>query len=166
MALSKDPEKRKRQLENLKGHIWKSGESGNPRGYSRLAREKNRINDFVNKIIGTAKDRVIETTGMTPEEVDAIEQKILSASLSEAQLIAKDNNTPLYMKNLAMAVIIDMKNGKTDTVDKLRERQYGKVKQQIELTGKNGQPLMKDPIVIEVIDNRDKINIEQRENNT
>lgn len=166
MALSKDPEKRKRQLENLKGHIWKSGQSGNPKGFNQIGREKNRINDFVKKVIGTSKERVIETVGMSAAEIDAIEQRMLSVSLSEAQIIGKDDNTPLYMKNLALAIIIDMKNGKTDTVDKLRERQYGKAKQQIELTGKNGQPLMKDPIVIEVIDNRDKINIEQRENNT
>ena len=160
MALSKDPEKRKRQLENLKGHTWKSGQSGNPKGFNQIGREKNRINDFVKKVIGTSKERVIETVGMTAAEIDAIEQRMLSVSLSEAQIIAKDDYTPVYMKNLALAIIIDMKNGKTDTIDKLRERQYGKVKQQIELTGKGGQPLVKDPLIIEVIDKRE--NVEQQ----
>ncbi len=163
MALSKDPEKRKRQLENLKGHIWKSGQSGNPKGFNQIGREKNRINDFVKKVIGTSKERVIETVGMSAAEIDAIEQRMLSVSLSEAQIIGKDDNTPLYMKNLALAIIIDMKNGKTDTVDKLRERQYGKAKQQIELTGKNGQPLVKDPLIIEVIDKRENVEKQGKE---
>lgn len=157
MPLSKDPKKREKQLENLVSHKWKAGESGNPKGYSKLAKEKNRIKRYIKDIMGTAKKRIIDTTNMSPSEIDAIEQSVLALNLSDAQTIAKDEQTPLYLKSLAMAIIIDMKNGKTDTIDKLRERQYGKVKQQIELTGKDGQPLVKDPLTIEIIDNRDKV---------
>lgn len=35
-----------------------------------------------------------------------------------------------------------MKNGKTTTLDKLRERQYGKPTQRMELTGKDGGDLI------------------------
>jgi hypothetical protein len=48
-----------------------------------------------------------------------------------------------------MAIITDMKNGKTDTVQKLRERQYGQVKQQIEVTGADGAPLLQQPMTQE-----------------
>ena len=36
-----------------------------------------------------------------------------------------------------------MKNGKTTALDKLRERQYGKPTQRMELTGKDGGDLIK-----------------------
>ncbi len=139
MGLSPDKEKRQRQLDNIKNHKFPKGVSGNPSGLSKKVRERNRINNFVKKIIGRSK--VIQDQDMTKNEIDSIEQKMLAVSLSEAQLLAKADNSPLYMKNLAMAIIIDMKNGKTDTVDKLRERQYGKTVQRLEVTGKDGQPI-------------------------
>ena len=43
---------------------------------------------------------------------------------------------------LAIAVLSDMKNGKTTTLDKLRERQYGKPTQRMEVTGKDGAELI------------------------
>jgi hypothetical protein len=139
MGLSPDKEKRQRQLDNIKNHKFPKGVSGNPGGLSKKVRERNRINKFVKKIIGRSK--VIQDQNMTKNEIDSIEQKMLAVSLSEAQLLAKADNSPLYMKSLAMAIIIDMKNGKTDTVDKLRERQYGKTVQRLEVTGKDGQPI-------------------------
>ena len=39
-------------------------------------------------------------------------------------------------------ILSDMKNGKTTTLDKLRERQYGKPTQRMELTGKDGGDLI------------------------
>ena len=38
-----------------------------------------------------------------------------------------------------------MKDGKTDTIERLRERQYGKAVERVELTGKDGAPLMDAP---------------------
>jgi hypothetical protein len=127
------------QLANIEGHKFKPGQSGNPRGGSQRQRERNRINKFIKQIIGRSK--VIPDQGMTKYEIDSIEQKMLSVTLSEAQVLAKADDSPLYMKNLAMAIMLDMKNGKTDTIDKLRERQYGKTAQRIEITGKDGQPI-------------------------
>lgn len=139
MGLSKDAEKRQHQLDNIKGHSFKPGQSGNPCGGSQRQRERNRINKYIKQIIGRSK--VIPDQGMTKYEIDSIEQKMLSVTLSEAQVLAKADESPLYMKNLAMAIMLDMKNGKTDTIDKLRERQYGKTAQRIEITGKDGQPI-------------------------
>ena len=39
-----------------------------------------------------------------------------------------------------MAAIIDMKNGKTTTMDRLRDRQYGTAKQSIDVTS-DGKPI-------------------------
>ena len=139
MALSKDKEKRQRQLDNIKNHKFPKGVSGNPSGLSKKVRERNRINKYIKNLIGRSK--VIADQEMTKNEINSIEQKMLAVSLSEAQVLAKADDSPLYMKSLAMAIIIDMKNGKTDTVDKLRERQYGKIVQRFEVTGKDGQPI-------------------------
>lgn len=78
---------------------------------------------------------------MTKFEIDAIEQKVISISLSEAQLLSKSDDAPMYLKNLCIAIVLDMKNGRTDTIDKLQERQYGKAVQRIEVTGKDGSPI-------------------------
>jgi hypothetical protein len=62
-----------------------------------------------------------------------------------------------YAKGLAMAILFDLKNGNTKTIDKLRERQFGKAVQKVELTGKDGTPFNPEPLTIEIIDSRDKV---------
>lgn len=123
------------QLANIKGHEFKKGQSGNPAG-----RPKNRMLKLLKQIC--PKGKIKENTGLTICEIDYIEQTVLTLTLSELQLIAKEDKTPAYMKTLAVAIITDMKNGRTDTVGKLRSRQYGDIKQQVEVTGKDGAPLM------------------------
>ena len=56
--------------------------------------------------------------------------------------MAKWDEAPAYPKGLAIALLTDMKNGKTTTLDKLRERVHGKEIQRIELTGKDGAALI------------------------
>lgn len=63
-------------------------------------------------------------------------------SANDLKLLAKWDEAPAYPKGLAIAVLNDMKNGKTTTLDKLRERQYGKPTQRMEVTGKDGGDLI------------------------
>lgn len=123
------------QLANIVNHKWKPGQSGNPKG-----KAKNRARQYFKKIVSKAKLK--RTEGLTLDEINTIEKKVLEVSLSDLQVMAKNDESPSYLKSLCMAIIIDMKNGRTDTVNKLRERQYGSVKQQVEVTGKDGAPLM------------------------
>ncbi len=124
------------QLANIEGHKFKKGQSGNPRG-----RQPNRIARMLKEILPKSKRKIL-AHDLTTEEINTIERKVLQLELPDLQLICKNESTPAYMKSLAMAVIIDMKNGRTTTVDTLRNRQYGATKQQVEVTGKDGQPLM------------------------
>lgn len=127
------------QLANIKGHEWKPGQSGNPAG-----RPKNRAREYFNKIL--TKASLKKSEGLTIEEINTIEKKVLEVKMSDLQVMAKSADCPAYLKTLCMAILIDMKNGKSDTIDKLRDRQYGKVKQQIEITGKDDAPLMQQPL--------------------
>lgn len=123
------------ESEAFKACRFKPGQSGNPSG-----RPKSKAIAQMTKIIG--KKALKKAYGMGSAEVDEWERRMLACTLADLQLIAKNDETPTYPKALAMAIIIDMKNGRTTTVDKIRDRQYGSVKQQVEVTGKNGAPLM------------------------
>ena len=104
---------------------WKPGQSGNPKG-----RPKNRvINAWLPACFGKKRTRQMEE--LTPEEINTIERRLLVASTNELATLAK-----------AMAILFDTKHGKTTTIDKLRERQYGKPAQKVELTGKDGADLL------------------------
>jgi hypothetical protein len=115
---------------------WRPGQSGNPKG-----RPKNRvINTWLPACFGKKRTRQLDE--LTQEEINTIEKRLLVASTNELATLAKWDDAPAYAKNLAMAILFDTKHGRTTTIDKLRERQYGKAVQKVELTGKDGADLM------------------------
>lgn len=112
---------------------WKPGESGNPAG-----KPKSRVKELLDGLL-TIK-QVKENTKLDEAEINAIEQIILSLDTPALQAIAKSEKTPVYMRTLAMAAMWDMKNGKTGTMNLLRDRQFGSVKKQVDVTT-NGQSM-------------------------
>ncbi len=115
------------QLANLEKGKFKKGQSGNPAG-----KKKNRVTALLKSVL--PKSKLKKSEALSIEEINTIEKSLLALELPDIQLLAKAEETPTYMKTLAMALIIDMKNGQTKTVDLLRSRQYGATKQQIDLT--------------------------------
>lgn len=122
--------------ENLKGHEFKKGQSGNPKG-----RPKNRVPSMLMDAL-KLKGRKELTASMTQEEVQDWEEYLMVASSDDISLLAQNTKIPIYARSLARAIHMDLKNGKTTTLDKLRERTLGKLTQKLELTGKDGQPLV------------------------
>lgn len=122
--------------ENLKGHEFKKGQSGNPKG-----RPKNRVPSMLMDAL-KIKNRKELTASMTQEEVQDWEEYLMVASSDDITLLAQNTSIPVYARSLARAIHMDLKNGKTTTLDKLRERTLGKLTQKLELTGKDGQPLV------------------------
>lgn len=122
--------------ENIRPHQFKPGQSGNPKG-----RPKSRVPEQLVKIFGS-KARAKKFYSLSAVEIDEWEAAILTFSVSDLKLLAKWEDAPAYPKGLAIAVLRDMSNGKTTTIDKLRERQYGKPTQRMELTGKDGGDLI------------------------
>ena len=126
------------QLANLEEHKWRKGQTGNPNG-----RPKNRVKILLQQIL--PKNKLKKSGALTLEEINTIEQSILALELSDLQVLAKADETPAYAKTLAMAAIIDMKNGKTSTMSLLMDRQYGKPQQNIDITS-NGKTLEQVPL--------------------
>lgn len=130
MTATKNMKMSPAQLANLEKGTWKKGQSGNPKG-----RKPNRVCAILKNVLGTKqRGRMRRMTEMTNEEIDTAEKAILALQLSDLQLLAKADETPAYAKALAMAAIMEMKNGKIAALDRLRERQYGAIKQQVDIT--------------------------------
>lgn len=130
---------------------WKPGESGNPNG-----RPKNRVvNEWLPACFG--KKRTKALSEMTDEEINAIERRLLVFTAAELTALVEWKDSPIYAKSLGKAILSDNKNGRTTTIDKLRERQYGKAVQKLELTGKDGAALHPDPLIVEIIDSREQV---------
>ena len=123
---------RKHQFKEGDGR-WKKGESGNPAG-----KPRSRVKELMEGLL-TVK-QVKENTNLDDKEINAIEQIIMSLDTTALQAIAKSEKAPTYMRTLAMAAMWDMKNGKTNTMNLLRDRQFGSVKKQVDVTS-NGQGL-------------------------
>ena len=114
---------------------YQKGMSGNPEG-----RPKSRVPEALKNILGRKKAKKFYQLNET--EINEWEAAILTMTANELKALASWEDCNSYAKGLAMGILFDMKNGNTKTIDKLRERQFGKTIQKVELTGKDGTDLM------------------------
>lgn len=129
---------------------FKKGQCGNPKG-----RPRNNVPEMVRQIFKSKrKVTALKKCAINKTEAATWENIVFSMPFDDLKVLAQSSSTPTYPKGLAIALITDMKNGTTKTINKLREWQFGKVAQAIELSG---QVKGAEPLTIEVIDRREQV---------
>lgn len=103
-------------VQNLIPYQFKPGQSGNPKG-----RPKNRVPAQLVTIFGS-KAKAKKFYALTGEEIDDWEEAVLSMTTEDLKELVRWPDAPAYPKGLAAAVLTEMKDGKTGTLDKLRDR--------------------------------------------
>ena len=135
----------KEQEKLLVKHQFKKGQSGNPRGMP-----PNRILALLKATLPAARVKELRKE-LTKAEIDTIERVSLTMTTDDLRAIAKNADAPAYLKSLVIAIAMEMSQGRTSTVEKLRDRQFGATAQNVQLMGKDGKPLLHN-VQIEIID--------------
>ena len=115
---------------------WKPGQSGNPKG-----RPPNTAKKAYETVMGRTLAK--KFYNLTNRDIDEWDELILSASITDLQSLVKADNVPAYPRAMMMAILTEMKNGQSRTIEKLRDRQHGKAIKH-EITGANGEALIPD----------------------
>lgn len=79
---------------------------------------------------------------LTKDDKYQILEWILERSADDLNNIINNKTLPIFIVNIARAIVTDSKKGRTNTVEMLFDRFFGKAIQVQELTGKNGSPLV------------------------
>ena len=141
MALSKDPNKRKRQLQNLQLGMAKKGDVLNPKGRPR-------------KTIAALMTE-LEASGVvapTPDEIGKVFLYIATLKEEELKNIVSDKEMPMMMRIVGRGVLA--KKG-LDVVERIVDRAYGK-ERRIDITT-NGKDLRPEPLIIRFVASREDI---------
>jgi hypothetical protein len=84
------------------------------------------------------------TQDISTEDIYKLMGYLLVATKSKIEIMLRHPDLPFLIVNQIRAMVMDFQNGKTDTVDKILDRLYGKAQQKTELTGAGGSQLIPD----------------------
>ncbi len=144
MPLSRDEDKRNKQLANLKKGTFKKGQSGNPKGKPPKPKT-------MTMFIEEMKEKGYEV----PSSQIIAESYLYIATLPEEELkaVLNDKSRPMMQRIIAKGVL-DKKG--IDVLDRIVDRAYGKI-QRIDLTSK-GEQIKPDPLQVHVVTNSEEYN--------
>ena len=114
---------------------WKPGQSGNPKG-----RIVSRVDKFKVQVLG--KRQAKNYHNMDSKEYEQWCHLLIVSPTSALQTLVKADETPSLVKNYAMAILQDTKQGKTTTVRQIADKLFGGTAHKIELTGPGGTDLI------------------------
>ena len=93
---------------------------------------------------------------LSHEEYKRILNALRQKPKEEVKEIAERKDTPIWVASICRALYKEASNGKTDTVDKISDRLYGKPKQGVDVTS-GGQPF-EVKVVNTTAELKDKVN--------
>ena len=114
--------------DNLIPYMYRKGQSGNPSG------GKGRPPDRVRAMIKELYGRGGEFSTLSKTEQQRWMELLVSMDVETLQKVAASKEAPAFVKGNAIAILMDMKNGTTRTLDKISERLYGKPKVEATIT--------------------------------
>ena len=105
--------------------------------------ESSKVMKELRKVLGYTNKKNLATLMLTQADIDAAERLLLALNVEQLKkLVATQQSfyTPIgiYLATYAKKLLVDLKEGKTEGVDKLRLRQYKASNPNIEHTGVNG----------------------------
>lgn len=131
-------------MDNVTPYMFKKGQSGNPAGGSAKMRRKKEerllAEQQFDALFGKGASKKLKL--IKNDDDKAWLQKLYSADAQTLAKIAKWEGCPSSVKSYAIAIVRDMQNGKTKTIDNIRDRLFGKPTQFVEVTGAGGKDLM------------------------
>ena len=97
------------------------------------------------------------------EEWCDVAMYLMQCTKKEVESIANDENTPIWVANLCRSLHKDTGKGITTTLQDIMTRMWGRPGQNIDVTTR-GESINIEPLSIEIIDSRDKIQDEDSDN--
>lgn len=85
-----------------------------------------------------------ESRAISKEDAVKLLTHLLSCSKPQLEIMARNPDLPVAIVCQIKAIITDMANGVTSTVDRIFDRVWGKATTPIEMTGANGTQLIPD----------------------
>ena len=114
--------------DHLRPYMFRKGQSGNPAGGK--GRPPDRVKAMVKELYG----RGGEFSTLSKTEQQRWMELLVSMDVETLQKVAASKEAPAFVKGNAIAILMDMKNGTTRTLDKISERLYGRPKVEATIT--------------------------------
>lgn len=101
---------------------------------------------------------------ISEEEWRDVAMYLMQCTRKEVESIANDEDTPLWVVNICRALHKDTGRGVTTTLQDIMARLWGRPGQALDITTK-GEALSHEPITIEIIDSREKVEKDEDSDN-